>query len=402
MKIAIFSDTFLPQLNGVTTTVYQSAKSLASLGHEVIIFTVARDAKKYIDPNIRNLKIVSLPNMPALIYPSLRFTLPLGFSFNKIRKFKPDIIHSHTPFAVGLEAVICSKLLKIPLVGTHHTFYDHYLKYVKLDYKWGKNFSWKCTVGYYNQCDLVLSPTQSLADALTKQGLKKPVVILQNSIDMNLFKPVPDLNFKKRLKQRYGIKGASLIFEGRLGYEKSIDQVIKALCLMLKKMPDLKLMLAGDGPEKNNLEKLAAELKIKDNIIFTGCIPYGKDVVEAYQANDIYITASKSENMPVAILEAMSCGLPIIAVKERGLTELIKDNANGFFVKTDNPADMTQKTLSLLADPDLLTKFSQASRTLAMEYSNEKVTDLLIKSYEKTIKEYPAKKDSQKINLKTI
>lgn len=386
MKIAIFTDTFFPQFNGVTTTVYQSAKSLVEKGHEVMIFTLSPDVKKYVDPNINKLKIVSLPNMPALIYPSLRFTLPLGFSLNKLRKFKPDIIHSHTPFAVGLEAVVCSKFFKIPLVGTHHTFYDDYLKHIKMDYHWAKKLSWKVVVAYYNRCDLVLGPTKSLIDVLIRHGLKKPISILQNSIDMNLFKPIASQIEKEYLKKGYAIQGTSIIFEGRLSYEKSIDQIIKSFSLMLKRKPDLKLMLVGDGPERGNLEKLAENLKIKDNVIFSGFVSYGEEVVKAYQANEIYLTASKSENMPVSILEAMGCGLPIVAVKERGLSELVRNNVNGFFAKTDNPEDMAQKTLRLISDSNLLKKFSDASRSLALKYSHEHVAFLLENFYKNLIK----------------
>jgi len=155
---------------------------------------------------------------------------------------------------------------------------------------------------------------------------------------------------------------------------------------MLKKMSELKLMLVGDGPERKNLEKLAEKLKIKDSVIFTGLLPYGEKIVEAYQASDIYITASKSENMPVAILEAMGCGLPIIAVKERGLAELVKENINGFFAKTDDPSDIAQKTLDLLNKPELLKKFSEASRVLARQYSHEQIAVTLEDLYKKLLK----------------
>lgn len=381
MRIAIFSDTFLPQLNGVVTTVYQSAKSLIDLGHEVVIFTVARDPYKYIDQRYAHVKIITLPSIPAFIYPALRFTVPLGFAYFQLKEFNPDVIHTHTPFAVGWEAVIGAKMLGVPLVGTHHTFYDDYLKHVKMDYKWGKKFSWKYTAVYYNFCDLILSPTQSLADALETQKLSKPVSILRNSLDTDFFMPVKKLIDKKNLKKRFGIKGQSIIFEGRLSYEKSLDIVLKAFALMSKKMPDLKLMLAGDGPERNNLEKLAEKLNVKEKVIFTGFIPYGEKVVETYRANDIYLTASKSENMPIAILEAMACGLPIIAVRERGLAEIINDNVNGFFAKTDDPADMAEKTLELLSNSALLKKFGKASRKLALQYSHKQVTSDLEKKY---------------------
>jgi 1,2-diacylglycerol 3-alpha-glucosyltransferase len=392
MRIAIFSDTFLPQLNGVVTTVYQSAKSLMDLGHEVVIFTVAKDPYKYMDARYNHIKIISLPSIPAFVYPTLRFTLPLGLAYPQLKKFNPDIIHAHTPFAVGWEAVIGAKILKVPLVGTHHTFYDDYLKHVKMDYGWGKNFSWKYTAAFYNCCDLILSPTQSLADALKTQKLKKNISILRNSLDTSFFKPIGSLADKNELKKCYGINGQSILFEGRLSYEKSLDVVIKAFALMIKRAPGITLMMAGDGPERKDLEKLAEELEIKDSVIFTGYIPYGKRVVETYQANDVYLTASKSENMPISILEAMAVGLPIITVKERGLAEIVADGVNGFFAKTDSPSDMAQKTLELLSSQSLLKKFGEASRDMAIKYSHEQITSDLEKIYCQLINNY--KKDT--------
>jgi len=393
MRIAIFSDTFLPQLNGVATTVYQSAKSLAQRGHKVMIFTVSKNffAKQLGNSDIKNLQIISLPSVPALVYSKERFHIPFSATYFRLKKFAPDVIHVHTPFGSGWMGVQGSKKLGVPLVGTHHTFYDDYLKHVKMDYGWGKKLSWKATAAFYNKCDLVLSPTKFLAEMLVKNGLKKPVDLLQNSIDMNLFKPAASLTEKENLKKNRGIREQAIIFEGRLSYEKSIDQVVRAFSLMLKKRPGLKLILAGDGPEKSNLEKLAENLKIKDDVIFTGFIPYGKKVVETYQANDIFITASKSENMPVSILEAMGCGLPLVAVREKGLSELVQDNVNGFFARTDDPQDLAEKTLDLLSDAELLKKFGENSRKMALEYSEETVTAKLEEAYEKVINQ-PNKK----------
>lgn len=385
MKIAIFSDTFPTQINGVANVVYQSAKNLADLGHSVMVFTVVKkdESNLYLKP--KNFTVVTLPSLSSsLIYPDSRFTIPIGISLHHLRKFKPDIIHAHIPFAVGWEAVIASKILKVPLVGTHHTFFDHYLKHVKMDYSWGKIFSWKYTVGYYNRCDLILSPSQSLADALKAQDIKKPVQVLQNSIDTNFFKPADNSELKDTLKNKLGLSKPSLVFMGRISYEKSIDQIIQSFALLLKKMPKLNLMIIGDGPEKENLEKLTKKMGIQKNIIFTGYL-FGEKLVEALQANDIFITASKSENMPLSVLESMATGLPIIAVNEKGLAEIIKDNVNGYFAKTDNPGDIAQKTLMLLCDTERLKIFSEASRNLALDYSHEKVTHLLENIYKKVL-----------------
>jgi len=382
MKIAIFSDTFPPQTNGVANVAYQSAKNLSDLGNKIIVFTVAKKTKN--DLNSENLKIVRLPSLPALAYPGERLTIPLGISFPYLKKFKPDVIHVHTPFSVGLEGALAAKLFKIPLVGTHHTFYDHYLKHIKLDYDWMKKFSWKCCVGFYNFCDLVINPSQSLTDALKEKGLKIPTEVIRNSIDTELFQPVPNAKEKKLIKKSFGIEGRSAVYMGRLSYEKSIDQVIKAFALTLEKMPGLKLMIVGDGPEKQRLENFVKELKIKNKVIFTGFL-YKNELIKALQANDVFLSACKNENMPLSVAQAMAAGLPLVMVKENGLTELIEENINGFFCKTDNPKDMSEKTLKLFSNAHLLKKFGAGSRKMAMEYSNGKITELLIESYKRII-----------------
>jgi 1,2-diacylglycerol 3-alpha-glucosyltransferase len=385
MKIAIFSDTFPPQINGVSYFVYRSAKSLAANGHSVTVFTVTKNFKDPLQSEQNNFKVVNLPSVPAMVYKGERFTIPTGASVIKLRKFNPDVIHAHTPFAMGWEAVWCAKMLKKPLVGTHHTFYDHYLKHAKMEYDWAKKFSWKCTVAFYNRFNLILSPTQSLADALIKTGLKKPVEIVPNSINTDLFRPVTDQPAKIAFKKHFNIPGKSIVYMGRVSYEKSIDQVVKAFALMLKKSPELKLMIIGDGPEKEKLKKLADRIGALDNIIFTGFL-HREKLVEALQANDLYLTASKSENMPLSVLEAMATGLPIVTVKEKGLGEIVKENINGFFAQTDDPQDIAEKSLKLLSDNNLLKEFSENSRNLALEYSKDKVTAKLEEAYNKVIK----------------
>lgn len=153
-------------------------------------------------------------------------------------------------------------------------------------------------------------------------------------------------------------------------------------------MPGLKLMMVGDGPQREELEKLAGKLGIKKNVIFTGYVTYGPEIVKICRANDIYLTASKSENMPLSVLETMSVGLPIIAVKEKGLAEIVENGVNGFFVPTDNPEAMAEKTLELLAKPKLMEKMGRNSRTLAMKYSKENVSSLLEKFYKETMEKF--------------
>lgn len=390
MRIAIFSDTFFPRMNGVANMVYLFAKSLAEAGHEVFIFTVSKYSRKFLN-NLndtgKNLTIITLPSVPMPVYSGERLTLPIGMTLPFLKKIKPDIIHVHTPFALGLEAILAAKIFKIPLIGTHHTFYDHYLKHVKLDYGWAKKLSWKYTVAYYNCCDLILNPSQSLTDTMIARGLKKPADVLRNFIEVDFFRPVANKKTKLRLKNKFGIKEKSITYMGRVSYEKNIDQVVKAFALTLKTQPNLKLIIIGDGPERNSLEKLVQKLGINNSVIFTGFLQ-NENLLSALQANDIFVTASKSENMPLSVVEAMAVGLPCVAVKEKGLTELIKDGYNGFLVEADKPEKMAEKILKLLARPELLEKFSRASRELALEYSKEKITQKLINIYNQAKKDY--------------
>jgi 1,2-diacylglycerol 3-alpha-glucosyltransferase len=391
MKIAIFTDTFYPQVNGVSNFAFFCAKSLAERNHQVEVFTViSRGDLGVSDFKSNNFKVYPIPSLPAPIYrgQGLRMSLPVGFSLRELKKFKPDIIHVHTPFAVGWEAVMGAKLFKIPLIGEHHTFYDHYLKHIHFEYGWTKHFSWKITTGYYNRCDLVVSPSKSLADSLVDSGLKKPVRVIPNSIDTELFSPISEEE-KIKYKKKYGINGLSIVYMGRISYEKSIDKVILSFEKILKKdeFKDTKLVIIGDGPEKDNLKALAKKLNIEKNIIWTGVLR-NEELAKTMACNDVFITASKSENMPLSVLEAMACGLPVIAVSENGLQEIIKDNYNGYLCKADDTDEMAEKIGNLLENVNRQKQFSVASRKLAMNYSKDKIMELFEDCYRATINKF--------------
>jgi 1,2-diacylglycerol 3-alpha-glucosyltransferase len=386
MKIAIFSDTFPPQIDGVSSVAAQLAESLADRGNEVLVVTVSKyKRKERKQQTSEKYKIIRLPSVPALIYSGYRVTIPMSQAFRKLKIFDPDIIHTHTPFSAGWEAVQSAKKLNVPLVGTHHTFFDHYLKHVKLNFHWAKNFSWKIMVSYYNHCDLVLSPTQSLADSLMEHGLKRRSDIMLNPVNAELFRPLSSKE-KEDGKKALGISGKSFVYMGRVSYEKSIDQAIKAFSIVSKKMPEARLVIIGDGPEKIPLKRLAKNLGLQEKIIFTGFL-YGEKLAKTLRVNDVFITASKSENMPISLLEAMASGLPIIGVRALGIPEIVRDNKNGFLVSPDKPEEMAEKMKELIMNNELLDKFSLASRELSSQYSrgriaakHEKIYQALIES----------------------
>lgn len=388
MKIAIFSDTFMPQVNGVANVVGQLAAALSDRGHQVQVITIVKN-RRNVQRHFEGLgyDVVCLPSLPILVYPGYRFTLPLGLLRRRFKKDKPDIIHAHTQFTVGREAVRCAKALDIPIVGTSHTFFDHYLKHAKINYKWGEKLAWKYTTRYYNLCEAVLIPSRSLAEAMTKNGLHRYVEIVPNPINPIFFQTVPNSAEKKKLKSEMGIRGKSLVYMGRVSYEKSIDKVLEAFNLVLEECPDTQLMIIGDGPEKKKLEKMAQNMGIAKKIVFTGYLQ-GDDLVRAMQSNEIFITASVSENMPLSVLEAMACGLPIIAVSALGIPEIVKDGQNGCLAQSNEPSELAQKILNILSEDSKLAEFSRVSLEFAKQYTHNQVCDQHEEIYKKIIESH--------------
>ena len=389
MKIAIFSDTFPPHVDGVANVVERLASILSSRGHKVQVVTISKKtAAKGAHQASEKYDIIRLPSVSAaFVYKGHRFTLPIGQLIFQLEKNKPDIIHTHTQFTVGWEAVQSARVLKIPIVGTNHTFYDHYLKHVRLDFNWMKKLTWKYTVGYYNRCDLVLSPSRALADVMKAQKLKKPVEIIPNPINLDFFQPPSNQTARKKFKAALGISGKSIVYMGRVSYEKNIDKALRAFALILKKKPKLKFVIVGDGQEKRRLEELANRLNIQKSTIFTGFLS-GSKLVEALQANELFLTASKSENMPLSVLEAMACGLPVVAVAALGIPEIVREGENGLLARSDDPEELAKNILKLLDNEQMLAKFSKMSHRLAENYLPEKICQMHEDVYNRVIASY--------------
>jgi glycosyltransferase involved in cell wall biosynthesis len=371
--------------------VRDSVAALTAEGHDVAVFTVRSDTREERTASGATYAVKKLPSLsvPKFIYhgDSYAFALPPGAgTLHALKKFKPDIIHTHTPFFAGWGAVIGKKMCGVPLVGTHHTFYDDYLKHVKLNYPWGKKLSWMYTVAYYNRADVVTSPSRALGVQLQNHGLARPIRIMPNPVNVGFFVPVASAAEKKLLKSRFGAGKRSIVYMGRVSYEKDIDQAMRAFSIASRNMPDATFMIVGDGPELKKLKSLAKELGIDRKTVFTGML-HREDLRAALQANDAFVTASRSENMPVSVIEAMACGLPVASVKAKGIPEIVRHGENGLLTEPDRPEKLATLISRLFSSPADLRKKSRLSRKLAERYSQKNITEAMVGLYEKTIKE---------------
>jgi glycosyltransferase involved in cell wall biosynthesis len=377
LRIAIFSDTYPPQVNGVAHVVALAAMGLALRGHDVHVLTATQGTKQYLDEISAGKYVVhNLYSVPSGVYPDLRFTVPLATTMFALKRWQPDIVHTHTPFGVGVAALRCAKRFGVPLIGTHHTFFDHYLKYIHMDSRISREVCWNLTVKYLNQCSLVLSPSRSLGNDLQTKGLNSPISILPNPIDTDLFHPSSDPIVNG--------SHANLIYMGRLSYEKSLDQVIAAFGMVAETLPHVKLTLIGDGPERQRLEELAEKLGIADRVIFAGAL-HGENLAQAMRNGSLFVTASKTENIPLSVLEAMASGLAVAAVDMKGLPEIVHDGLNGILVAPDRPDEMAQKIVQLLRDPERHTSYSIAAREYALGFAKERIIDELESIYQSAL-----------------
>ena len=376
MRIAIFTDTFLPNTNGVVTSILNHIKELSSRGHKILLLTLGEKKEKY---NLdKNIQVIQYRGVTIPTYKDYQFRIPkYKHTHKELIKFKPDVIHVQTPFTMGWDAIINSKRLGIPLVGTHHTFFADYTKHLFLvDLKIARKLSDKYIKLFFNKCDLITSPSKSLLKELKKIGVKTRIVKIPNGVN------IKNIKMKQDIKKKYGLE-KTVLYMGRVSYEKSIDIVLKSMKKVQKKIPEAKLLIVGGGPDLKKLKQLSKKLEV--DTIFTG-IKLGQDLVDHIYAGDVFVTASKSENQPMSILEVLSCKKSMVGVNSKGVPELIINNKNGLIAKPDNTEDIAKKIIRLLDNKKLREKFEKASLKSIKEYSIDKITDKWEEQYLKLSK----------------
>jgi len=246
---------------------------------------------------------------------------------------------------------------------------------------------------YCNLCDTVIAPSTKIKKLLIDFGVKKPIEIIPNGLDLRNFHPID----KKVARDRLHLPTDAyiLLFVGRLGKEKNIEFLLKVMN-KLKNYPKIYLLIVGDNPDKrviNNLKEEAKNLNIEDRVIFTGYLDYDK-VIEAYYSSDIFVFSSLSETQGLVVLEALTAGLPVIALEDEAIADFVKDETNGFLIpfKTSNIEEsiilFSNKVIELLENYNLYKKLSENAISSAQNFSVQKINKKLLDLYNNLIKEY--------------
>lgn len=374
MKIAFFTDVFLPKIDGAITSLLYLANELTRLNNQVLI--VAPKPKKGSLINLKNkkIKLLLVSSAPGVVYPDLRIATPSILNLTKkIRQFNPDVIHANTPLTLGINSILIAKALKKPLVATLHSpvMDKEFFKTLKLKpTKTVLKFVSKYTNFYFDRCDLVFAPSSYLAKRLKQNGLKSKVVVLSNGVK------IPNTNFKKPKNHPL-----TILYVGRLGFEKNIDVLIKTAKILKEKIDKFSLQIVGDGPAKKDLQKLVQKENLQSCVSFLGSINH--DLLlksKIYPNAHLFVSASTCEVQPVSFIEAMFFNLPIIAPNQAGSSEIVKNN--GLLVEKNHPQNFAKAILKLYHNKKLYQKIQKNIKKNRKKYQVKNIAQIALKYYQ--------------------
>ena len=388
MRIGLFTDTYPPFINGVSTSVDMLKKALERQGHTVYVVTVNDSSFKY-DYDEEN-KVLRIPGVPIGIYDyRLSRIYPLKM-VNLVKSWNLDVIHSHTEFGIGIFARILAKQFNIPLVHTYHTMYEDYTHYITHGYF---DKSSKKIVEYLTKfyCDttateLIVPTNKTYQLFKEKYKFEKNIHIIPTGIEVDRFFTE---NVKKSeitdLKKHLNISKNDIviIFVGRLAEEKNVEFLLNAHKKLVSKHKNAKLLIVGDGPDKEKFENISKSLKINNNVIFTGKVDWN-DVPYYYHVSDIFTTASKSETQGLTVIEAMASNVVPVVIEDEAFNGTVVNNLNGIIFKTEE---------EYLAAMENLIKNKKLRKSLAIQAriqsehlsSNQYASNVLV-VYERAIK----------------
>lgn len=331
MNIGLFTETYYPEINGVATSVYMLKRELEQLDHNVYVFTTTTPGSPEVEHNV-----FRVPSLPCILITERRVGLFYQHSLaSTIKKLNLDVIHTHTEFSLGIFGRIMAKELHLPIVHTYHTIYEDYTHYITkikaLDNR-AKAFMRVFSKVCCNTVEEVIVPTEKTKELLLQYQVRKKINVIPSGIDLHKFRP--ELYTKEdtlALKKQYGLTESDkvLLYLGRISPEKNLKEIIAAMPAYLSKHEEVKMVVVGSGPDKENMEAMVKEFGLTNRIIFTGPQPWD-EIGRFYQLGDVFVSASNSETQGLTYIEAMAAGLPVVAKEDPCLEDILEYGYNGY------------------------------------------------------------------------
>ena len=373
MKIAFFTETFLPKVDGIVTRLTKTIEFLTKNGDEVIVFCPEGCPKTY-----QGATIIGVAAMPLPLYPELKLGLPGPAVSDKLEEFKPDLIHVVNPAVLGLGGIWLAKTNNIPLIASYHTHLPKYLEHYGMGML--EPLLWELLKAAHNQALLNLCTSTAMVNELEDKGIQR-TALWQRGVDTENFKP--ELRSEKMREKLFGKHNNSeslLIYVGRLSAEKQIERIKP----VLDNIPGACLALVGDGPYRGQLEKIFEKTKTN----FVGYLS-GEELASAYASGDIFLFPSSTETLGLVLLEAMAAGCPVIGANKGGIPDIINDGVNGCLYdpdeKDNGERSLIEATKKILIDKNKKETMRKEARKEAEKWDWNQATLQLQEYYSETL-----------------
>jgi glycosyltransferase involved in cell wall biosynthesis len=309
----------------------------------------------------------------------------------RLRAAGYDLVHIQTPFVAHYLGIEIADLLDIPRIETYHTFFEEYLfHYVPMLPKAAlRALSRRFSRTQCNQMDALVVPSTAMRDKLVEYGVRAPMHVVPTGIPLAQFAAGDGGAFRAA----QGISGERrvLLFVGRVAFEKNIDFLLRALARAVAAIPDLLLVIAGEGPALASLKRLAAQLKLRNNTLFVGYLDRRGALLDCYRAADAFVFASRTETQGLVLLEAMALGLPVISTAVMGTRDIVGPK-RGALVPEDNEADFAEHMVRLMRDGDLRTRLAAEGRVYVSEWHADALARKLVVTYQDVVDAYQARR----------
>jgi glycosyltransferase involved in cell wall biosynthesis len=395
LRIAFFTNYYHPVVNGVVRSVASFREILTKQGHNVFIFAQSDNEYKDEEPFIFRYPSLSLP-LPMDIVTVIPVS---SFVDQLLPSLKLDVIHTHHPILLGQTAASKAADLNVPLVFTFHTQYWEYTHYIPFPQEAIQEFlknaihTWLRV--FMQKCQHIVIPSESIKEILIRDyGLEDRFTVIPTGTNLKPFLRADG----KTLRQSKGWQDDKVLISiGRLAAEKNWETLLRAAAQVYTQHPTLRLVLIGDGPDKQTLELLAAELGIAERVTFTGQVLF--DEIPAYlKAADMFGFASVTETQGLVTIEAMAAGLPVVVVDGSGSHDIVDNGKEGFLVEND-PNALASAINQMLSNPEQMKQFSVKALKKARIFDANRLGKQMVKVYEQAIQD---KKENRYVTLKEL
>lgn len=369
MKIGIFTDTYTPEINGVVTVLEMMTRELNREGHEVYVFCPSHPTGDDFHSTVYRF-----PSVKFIFYKGTRMAIP--YNRNALRLIPSlDIIHSHDPFSMGLLALWASRKYHIPHVHTYHGLYMDYRNYLPRVIRPTPGVVKSVSRLLCNRYNAIIAPSDQMKRELEGYGITRPIYSLPFGVDPEEFSH--EIRWNARVALNLPTEDL-LLYAGRLGVEKNLIFLLRSFRRLLSIRPGARLIIAGDGPQRQILEKLSTDFGIASYVVFTGFLPR-KDLIDLYKQT-LFVFTSKTETQGLVLVEAMMAGAAVIAVGVMGPLDIIASGETGVLVKEDED-EFARACCSLLEDSKERQRLGMAAREWANSQSSQVSTRKLFEIY---------------------